>query len=200
MASSDDELMRQIQKKDEQAFDALFVRHKSQMQYHIQHIVRRVSVAEDLVQEVFLRVWNRADQWRGDGSAKAWVFRMATNMAISHLRKAQTVRERPLEIPDDLMGDEDDNNKPPEWFVQAVSQGADIEFEHAEQVEIVKGLVEDLPEEKREVFRLIYESELEIREAAERLGVPEGTVKSRLFNGRQQVARQWRKLEQEDLE
>ena len=200
MTSSDDDLMRQIQVKDEQAFDVLFVRYKSQVQYHIQRIVHRASVAEDLAQEVFLRVWNRADQWRGDGPAKAWLFRMATNMAISHLRKAQTVRERPLDLPDDLMGDEDENNKPPEWFVQAVSQGADIEFEQAEQADIVRGLVDELPEEKREVFRLIYESELEIRDAAARLGVPEGTVKSRLFNGRQQIAQKWRKLEQEDLE
>lgn len=199
MTSSDDDLMRQIQKRDEQAFDVLFVRYRNRVTYHTQHIVRDAQLAEDLAQEVFLRVWNRADQWRGDGTFKAWLFRMATNLALSHLRKAQTVRERPLNMPDDLMADEDEY-KPPAWFTEAVTQGPDAEIEYAEQYRILRGLVDDLPDEKREVFKLVYDSELEIRDAAKELGIPEGTVKSRLYHGRQHLAREWRKLEQEDHE
>jgi len=196
---SDCELMLKVQKQDTEAFDVLFERYQNRVTFHIQHIVRQMQVAEDLAQEVFLRVWNRADQWRGDGPFKAWVFRMATNLALSHLRKAQTVRERPLNMPDDLMSDEDEYT-PPRWFTEAVTQGPDAAVESAEQYRILRGLVDDLPDEKREVFRLVYDSELEIKDAAEELGIPQGTVKSRLFNGRQQLMREWRKLEQEDFE
>ena len=132
MTPSDCELMLKVQKQDTKAFDVLFERYLQRVTYHVSHIVRNSQVAEDLAQEVFLRVWNRAGQWRGEGSFKGWLFRMATNLALSYLRKAQTVRERPLNMPDDLMADEEDY-KPPEWFTQAVTEGPDAEIEYAEQ-------------------------------------------------------------------
>ena len=51
-------------------------------------IVRSEPAAEDLLQEVFLRVWTRADQWTGEGTVRAWLLAIATNLALNHLRDA----------------------------------------------------------------------------------------------------------------
>ena len=55
-------------------------------------------MAQDLVQEVFLRVWTRAEQWQGKGTFAGWLNRMAMNLALNHLRSIRRRRERPLEI------------------------------------------------------------------------------------------------------
>ena len=56
---------------------------------------------------------------------------------------------------------------------------------------LIRRLVDELPEEKREAIRLFYDAQVNLRETAELLGVPEGTVKSRLYHGRRQLARAW---------
>ena len=74
----------------------------------------------------------------------------------------------------------------------------DAQFERAEERRLVRRLVDELPEDKREAIRLFYDAQVDIREAAERLGVPEGTVKSRLYHGRRQFARAWTETTQEE--
>ena len=71
-------------------------------------------------------------------------------------------------------------------------------FERAERKELLWGLVDKLSEAKREAIRLVYDAEMEAREAAEVLGVPEGTVKSRLHHARKELSEGWRRLEQEN--
>jgi RNA polymerase sigma-70 factor (ECF subfamily) len=66
-----------------------------------------------------------------------------------------------------------------------------VVLEEAERYERLRQLVGGLTEEKREVLRLVYESEMNISSAAGALGVPEGTVKSRLHSARKQLAREW---------
>ena len=67
---SDQTLIRQIVKRDADAFETLFARHSTSVRQHILSIVRVESAVEDLVQEVFLRVWMRAEQWNGQGEFK----------------------------------------------------------------------------------------------------------------------------------
>ncbi|MCE2435870.1 MAG: sigma-70 family RNA polymerase sigma factor [Candidatus Latescibacteria bacterium] len=64
-------------------------------------------------------------------------------------------------------------------------------MERAEQRRILQALIDALPEEKREIFQMVYEDEVTLREVAERLAIPEGTVKSRLFHTRKQLAAAW---------
>ena len=54
--------------------------------------------------------------------------------------------------------------------------------------------VNELPEEKREVFQMVHEAEMELKEIAERLDIPEGTVKSRLYYARKKIAHNWKTL------
>jgi RNA polymerase sigma-70 factor (ECF subfamily) len=78
-----------------------------------------------------------------------------------------------------------------------VSLGPDAALELAERHALYRRLLAEMPEEKREVLRLIHDDELEIGEVARTLGIPPGTVKSRLHYAMQRLARAWRDAEGE---
>jgi RNA polymerase sigma-70 factor, ECF subfamily len=191
MLATDQDLMAQIQARNTSAFETLMARYQEMLRRHLLRTVRDKDIADDLLQEVFLRVWTRAEQWHGRGAFKGWLFRIATNLALNHIRSVQRHRQQPLEVPASGPGEEDESSMP-NWMVDASSLGPDEVLEHAERYELLQRLVGGLPTEKREVFRLVYEAEMDIREVAQTLGIPEGTVKSRLHYATKQVARQWK--------
>ena len=85
-AHPDQFLMEQIQAQQAWAFEMLFERYAVYTRRHINSIVRDEPAAEDILQETFLRVWTRSGQWNGQGTFKGWLFRIATNLALNHLR------------------------------------------------------------------------------------------------------------------
>ena len=193
MTPSDAILMQRIVARDEAAFSLLFARYQARVTELIYWMVSDASAADDLTQEVFLRVWNRAEQWSGRGSFRGWLFRMAKNLALNQLRSKNRRREQPLHMPS-LHDDEDEERPVPGWMIDRAALGPDVQLEHAEQRRVLQELIDALPEEKREVFQLVYEDEVTLREAAERLAIPEGTVKSRLFHARKQLASEFSRL------
>ncbi len=88
-----------------------------------------------------------------------------------------------------MPADEDEGGMPG-WMIDAVSPGPEVLCEQSERMTLLHLLLDRLPEEKREVIRLVHEAELEIHEVAERLGIPEGTVKSRLHYAKKHLARE----------
>jgi RNA polymerase sigma-70 factor (ECF subfamily) len=190
----DQDLLERILEHDARAFETLFERYKEMIRRHLKHIVRDDMTTQDLIQETFLRVWNRAEQWNGRGSFKAWLYRIATNLALNHLRSVRRKREQPLEMPDDWADDEE-QDRVPAWMVDASALRPDAAVELAERQALFRRLVEGLPKEKREVFRLVHEMEMSMRDAADELNIPEGTVKSRLYYAKKHLAREWQDLE-----
>ena len=194
MEQSDQNLIRKVVKRDAAAFETLFARHSASVRQHILSIVRAESAAEDLVQEVFLRVWIRAEQWNGQGEFKSWLFRIATNLALNHLRTVRRRRQEPLETPPDEFDDEDERPPDPDWMIDTSSRGPEVMVEQAERSQLLWQLIDELPQEKREVLHLIYQKEMALREAAMELGIPEGTVKSRLHYSIRHLAREWKEI------
>jgi RNA polymerase sigma-70 factor (ECF subfamily) len=188
MEPDDAALVRAVQAGDAGAFEALLARYRGGVDRHLLAMVRDPGAAGDLGQDVFLRVWTRAEQWDGRGSFRSWLFRIATNLALNHLRSVRRRRECPLEPLADPR-DEDEECPVPSWLIDAAALGPEAALERAEERARLERLVDELPEEKREVFRLVHEAELELREAAAALGIPEGTAKSRLHYARKQLAR-----------
>jgi RNA polymerase sigma-70 factor (ECF subfamily) len=193
---SDAELLARICEHDANAFEALSARYRESIYRHVLATLHESSATEDIVQEVFLRVWLHAQQWRGQGNVKAWLFRIATNLALNHLRALRRRQQQPLELPDDLL-DENDESTVPAWMADHSLPGPDTLLEEYERRQIFQQLVEELPAEKRVVFRLIYEHEMATRQVARVLGIPEGTVKSRLHYATRRLAHAWRYLQQE---
>lgn len=194
MEQSDQTLIRKIVKRDAAAFETLFARHSASVRQRILSIVRTESAAEDLVQEVFLRVWTRAEQWNGQGEFTGWLFRIATNLSLNHLRTVRRRRQEPLETPPDEFGDEDECPSDPDWMVDTSSRSPEVMVEQAERSQLLWQLVDGLPQEKREVLHLIYQKEMALREVAIELGISEGTVKSRLHYSIRYLTREWKEI------
>jgi RNA polymerase sigma-70 factor, ECF subfamily len=183
----DPQLIRQIQAGDSAAFEIFFARYHSAMQSHIGRIVREPAATEDLVQEAFLRVWTRAEQWKGSGSVKGWLYRIATNLSLNHLRSVKRRPQQPLEIPTD---DGDDDSPVPGWMVDASALTPESQLEIIEQQKLLGQLINDLPADKQDVFRMVYDDEMDLHSVASALEIPEGTVKSRLYHSRKKIAEQ----------
>ncbi len=189
MTPTDDQLIRRIQARETEAFESLLARYAPMLTAHIARIVRDDAAAQDLVQEVFLRVWTRAAQWDGRGAVKGWLYRIATNLSLNHLRSVRRRSQQPLEMPADDLGD-DEESLVPGWMIDASALTPEAQLEAVEQQKLLGRLIDDLPPEKREVFRMVYDDEMDLHSVASALGVPEGTVKSRLYHSRKRLADQ----------
>jgi RNA polymerase sigma-70 factor, ECF subfamily len=192
---TDAELVTQLVAAEaEAAFEILFERHAPAIRAHILSIVRSPEAAEDALQEVFLRVWQRAEQWNGQGPFRAWLYRIATNQAFNYLRGQQRHPELPICLPDEGCWDEwsdEEETLAPGWLVDQSALGPPDALEASERSARLRRMIAGLPQDKREVLRLVHEQELSIRETAGRLGIPEGTVKSRLHYAQKKLSQQW---------
>ena len=197
---TDEELVSRTVKRDAHAFEILFNRYATMLHRHVVGILHDETAAHDAVQETFMRVWERADQWQGTGTFKAWLYRTATNLALNHLRTIKRRRETPLEIPADPDDEEETFSTIPAWMVEASSLGPEAVIlaseERTRTVTHYKQLINRLPEDKREVFRMVHEMEMSLRDTADALDIPEGTVKSRLHYARKDLSQGWRELEE----
>jgi RNA polymerase sigma-70 factor (ECF subfamily) len=186
----DGELVARVCEQDADAFEELSARYRELIYRHVFATIRDGDATEDVVQEVFLRVWTHARQWSERGSFKAWLFRIATNSALNYLRGVRRRRQQPLErIIDPL--NEDDESSIPEWIVDHALPAPDVILERSERNKLLQQLVSGLPVEKLAVFRLVYDAEMEMKGVAQVLGIPEGTVKSRLYYTNKRLARAW---------
>ena len=140
MTPSDAKLMKRIVSRDSEAFSLLFDRYQAQVAEQMRRMVRDPGVADDLTQEVFLRVWNRAGQWSGQGSFRGWLFRIAKNLALNQLRSRNRRREQPLEMPS-LHDEDDEVQSVPGWMIDRAATGPDVQLEQLEQRHILRQLI-----------------------------------------------------------
>jgi RNA polymerase sigma factor (sigma-70 family) len=126
--------------------------------------------AEDVLQRVFYEVWRNRDRYDPDRSLEAWVLGIARKRAIDQLRRRRG-NVVPIEELRDIAGDD----------------GRELAERYARANE-VRGALERLPREQREVLTLAYFGDLTQTEIADRLGVPLGTVKARTFRGLRRLA------------
>jgi RNA polymerase sigma-70 factor (ECF subfamily) len=188
-------LVESVLQGDERALETLFDRYVEPLQRHAVHIVHDAASAHDVVQGAFLRVWNRAAQWDGRGTFRAWLYRITTNLALNYLRTQKRRREVPLELPREPDDDDDAAMIVPAWAVDHASLGPEAAVMVAERRATCRHLMAGLDDAKRQVVRLVLEMEMSVQETADVLDLPEGTVKSRLYYARKHLARQWRELE-----
>ncbi len=191
-AQSDEKLMRRVQAGDERAFDMLLRRHGRAVGNRLAAMLRNDAAVEDLCQEVFLRLWTRCRQWKRQGSLARWLLRIATNLALNHLRSQRRRPQRPLSVP----GTEGrDGPQPHDWPDDGAPDPAEL-LEQAERLESFHRAIDALPEAKRAVVKLVHEDQLDMATVAERLGVPLGTVKSRLHYARGLLVGLWRQQQE----
>ena len=190
----DEDLIGRVKNNDTVAFELFAARYQESLQRHIFSLLRDHEATNDILQEVLLRLWTHAEQWNGRGNVKSWLFRIATNTALNHLRTVKRRRQQPLELPTDPFN-EDGEGPTPDWLIDHSAVEPGFLLEQAESQALFRSLVDGLPEEKREVFQLAHEAEMDIRAIALKLQIPPGTVKSRLHYANKRLAREWTDLE-----
>lgn len=167
-AVSDEMLLARIVRREEEALAALYDRHSRAAFALARHILRDGETAEDVVQEAFLTLWRRAETYRPErGAVRAWLLTVVRNRAIDVLRSpSRSGPSATATSVDDLNLVAPDN---PEQDAMRMVEGR-----------VVRAALAELPPEQREVVELAYFAGLAYPEVAERMGIPLGTVKSRM--------------------
>ncbi|WP_411344908.1 RNA polymerase sigma factor [Paenibacillus sp. WLX1005] len=165
----DKELMRRIARKDTEALEEVYDRYERAVYAFAYRIVHDTMAAEEVVQELFLRVWNHAERYdRGQGKLSTWMFTIARNIAVDMLRRKSSRAAA------DAVGDE---------VLQVLPDtGTDVEQEvtmNWERERIREAMME-LREEQQQVIESIYFQGLTQHEVSEKFSIPLGTVKSRV--------------------
>lgn len=165
---------------DETAWEDLVKVHTRRVYSICYRFTGRESEAQDLTQEVFLRVFRSVKSFRaGEGSFTVWLSRVTRNLLIDHYRR--TRMDRATDSIEDQLPVLEQRN--------AVESRTDAMLAGREAGELLQGALAKLSPELRETVILRDIEELEYREIAQVLNVPEGTVKSRLNRGRAELAR-----------
>ena len=169
---SDDELLARLAKGDQRAMPLLFARHRTRVFRFVLRRVRSEAMAEELVNEVFLAVWQQAGRFEGTSSATTWMLSIAHNKAVSSLRKR---RDEALD----------------EGVAEAIpdtSDSAETTLAKGGKAAALRACLDRLPDEQRVVMDLVYYHEQSVKEVAEVLGIPESTVKTRMFYARKKLS------------
>ena len=174
---TDEQLMVRFQRGDRSAFTSLVRRHQTALFNFALRQLRVQSVAEDVVQEAFVRVVQNAADFKHEARFTTWVYTITRNLCIDQLRK-RALRKHPS-LDESRAGEEGDG---PTLGEQMPDGRASVEREATgtELRERIARAVETLPDEQREVFLMREVSNLPFKEIAEITGVPENTVKSRM--------------------
>jgi RNA polymerase sigma-70 factor (ECF subfamily) len=169
---ADDQLIARVAAADSVALETLYMRHQNRVFGFIARIVRDEAVAEELTNEVFVDVWKHAGGYEGRSRATTWLLSIAHNRAISALRKR---REEPWD--DETAGGLADE-----------ADDSEVALQKADKGRLLRRCIDMLSTEYREIVDLVYYHEVSVAEASAVLGIPEGTVKTRLFNARKRLS------------
>jgi RNA polymerase sigma-70 factor (ECF subfamily) len=171
-ASSDEMLIRQIAAGDRSAVRTLFERHHAKVYRFVLRIVRDAALAEDTVSETFIDAWQHAGRYEGRASVSSWLLGIARHRALD------AARRRPTES---LECDAAQNAVDP-------ARDPEAELGQKDTGVAMRRALAALSREHAEIIDLVYYQEKSIREIAEILGIPENTVKTRMFYARKRLA------------
>jgi RNA polymerase sigma-70 factor (ECF subfamily) len=178
LSESDAELVRRCRLGEETAWRALVTRHTRKVFALAYRFVGRVDQAEDLTQDIFIKVYRSLDRYRdSEGAFGTWLMTVARNQAIDQYRRRREERLRDVEDPELLQ------------TAVAADDSPLHTLERAERVRLVHRGLRALPAELREPIVLCDLQGVAYEEAAAALGIPLGTVKSRLNRGRLELAK-----------
>src|SRR5713226_681425 len=171
-ATSDEVLIGRIANGDRLAMQVLYARHHVRVFRFVVRLVRNESTAEDLISEVFLDVWRQASRFEGRAAVSTWLLAIARFKALSALRRKpeQELDEETAEA------------------IEDTSDTPDVTLEKKEKSEVIRQCLTSLSAEHREIIDLVYYHEKSVEEVAEIVGIPEATVKTRMFYARKKLA------------
>ena len=177
LSPPDAELIERCLRKDNAAWELIIARFRRKV-FHIAYkFTGRHTDAEDLTQEIFLKVFKSLDKFNQEADFSTWLSSVARNYCIDHYRASK--REKEVVVEDLLAFD----------LAPAASGNPHRALEDHDRRSFVRRGLEQLPSKLREAVVLRDLQGLSYQEMAARLGLPEGTVKSRINRGREELTR-----------
>ena len=177
MAPTDVQLMLDVKAGDEQSFELLLRKYRTPLVNFLYRMVRDTAVAEDLAQEVFLRVYRARQEYAPSAKFTTWMFRIATNLALNSVRDN---RHRKLEVSmDQSVVAGEDEQRPMEVPDRAPS--VEQEMVARCRADMILKAIHSLPEKQRAAVLMHKYQELDYDEIARVLECSESALKSLLF-------------------
>ncbi|SFM14786.1 RNA polymerase sigma-70 factor, ECF subfamily [Paenibacillus sp. 1_12] len=174
----DQELMKRIAAKDEEALKQLYDHYEKPIYSFAYRMVRDAMMSEEIVQELFLRIWNTAERFDGtQGKLTSWMFTLTRNITIDLLRKKRSRTPQSMAEPDQLQ------------FVADERMNTELDVEKKWVGEQVKAALDDLNEDQKKVVEWIYYQGFTHQEVSDMHAIPLGTVKSRVRLAMKQLQR-----------
>lgn len=170
--AGDRDLLQQVAVGDEAALRALFDRHAAWLQLRLQRRTSDQDLVADALQDTFVAVWKSAATYRGDGDVGGWIWGIAIRRLLSRLR----ARRGPVPVDESVIS----------WASPPV-QSAEDQLLVAVEYGDVGAAMRSLPPELRTVVQATVIDGLTTREASRLLGLPQGTVKSRVRAAKSQL-------------
>jgi RNA polymerase sigma-70 factor (ECF subfamily) len=170
----DESLLAAYRAGDSRAFEVLLVRYRGPIFNFLLRSARDRGRAEELYQDVWLKVIERCDEFRGDAKFSTWLYAIARNLCIDHQRKMKFRGHASLDAPEPRSGQSAGSRVPGSGPSTEQLAGGGLVRER------IADAVEGLPEDQREVFLLRQLQGLAFKEIADVVGAPTNTVKSRM--------------------
>ena len=171
-STSDEVLIGRIANGDRLAMQVLYARHHVRVFRFVVRLVRDESTAEDLISEVFFDVWRQAGRFEGRSAVSTWLLAIARFKALSALRRKP--------------GEELDEDS-----TAAIEDGSDsphVALEKKDKSALIRKCLAGLSAQHREIIDLVYYHDKSVEEVAQIVGIPENTVKTRMFYARKRLA------------
>ena len=168
---ADEDLMELVREGDARAFELVFERHSGVAFSLAYRMCGSRSRAEDVVQEAFLSLWRSGARYdRARGSVRSWILRVVHNSAVDAFRRDTAKESR--NVHDDALAEQ-----------LPAAELTDVEVERRDDAVRVRGAMNELPDDQRQVIELAYFGSFTHVEIAEMLALPAGTVKGRMRLG-----------------
>ncbi|MFH2010632.1 MAG: RNA polymerase sigma factor [bacterium] len=174
---SDERLMMAYSQGDASAFEELLRRHQRPVLNFVFRFVGNRATAEDLVQDVFLRIIRRAKSYKREAKFTTWLYTIARNICIDHSRRMQHRRTASLDHP---VRSDGENRRTLGESLPSPDAATDRRAMGRQLGEQIKAAVDSLAEDQREVFLMREYLGLPFKEIADIIGIPENTAKSRM--------------------
>ncbi len=188
---TDAELVRQTLCGNTQAYNSLVLRYQRQVYNLAYRMLGSAEDAGDLVQDTFLRAYNALGTFRQDASFLTWLYKIASNLCIDHLRsrKAKSALSLDVEISEGREpGGDCRSNGPEEAAIRDSVQ------------DVVQHAIKNLPERYRVVVIMRHLQDMSVEEIARELSMPTGTVKTHLFRAREMLRERLRPTLELDMD
>ena len=166
--------MKRIKARDADALEELYDLYNRLLFSMVISIVKKREEAEDVLQEIFVKIWNKADSFNEDrGNVYSWIVTLARNKAIDRIRSKgyKTQQKASVSIHEPLFSLEGDKHDPLETTI------------FSDRAELVKKALKEIPESQSQVIKIAYYRGMTQSEISDHLDIPLGTVKTRTRQG-----------------